>query len=146
MEINYLASLNSHTPYFPYRAAEASLQPIQQQLAEVEARVADKEDAIAATKMSVIRLQERIEKILSGLDRVQSSHGKMTIPSASQLMKNEPVVAKLRDDNNPPFQRGLSGFGSSLNRLAQTTPGMRPINLFANNEDLDPDNFDPFKQ
>lgn len=163
--------------------AEAALQPIHQELTEVEARVQDKEDAIAgnslylytfvimfetvfvrlkssdfkftifqlaATKMSVIRLQERIEKILNGLDRVQSSHGKLPIPSASQLMHNEPSAIKPREDNH--FQREggnaySSGFSSSINRLAQATPGMRPISLFSSStDDLDPDNFDPFKK
>ncbi|XP_021944943.1 TRAF3-interacting protein 1 isoform X4 [Folsomia candida] len=132
------------------RMAEAALQPIHQELTEVEARVQDKEDAIAATKMSVIRLQERIEKILNGLDRVQSSHGKLPIPSASQLMHNEPSAIKPREDNH--FQREggnaySSGFSSSINRLAQATPGMRPISLFSSStDDLDPDNFDPFKK
>jgi hypothetical protein len=155
---------------FVFRATEASQNPLQQQLKDVESQIQDKEDAIAITRMSILRHQERIDKILSGLDQVQSTRGKIPLPSKDEFLsyaqtRNQPVQKAVfsgmpsssfafdRDDEEPSMSRASSGFGSALSRLARAggggLTGMKPI-FQADDEDdedddLDPDKFDPWK-
>lgn len=100
--------------------------------------------------MTILKHQERIEKILTGLDRVQSSHGKISIPSASQLMqqKKETTASFMEDAILIPERpNSSSNFGSAVNRYAKSSSGMRPI--FPQSDDLenldDPDSFNPWK-
>jgi hypothetical protein len=65
-------------------------------LKDVESQIQDKEDAIAITRMSILRYQERIDKILSGLDQVQSSRGKIPLPSKDEFLS----YAQTTDHNN----------------------------------------------
>jgi len=58
-------------------------------LKQLDSKIQDKEDAMAATRMTLIRQEDRIQKILLGLDRVKSSQGKLSdlIPSPEQVVK-----------------------------------------------------------
>jgi len=134
---------------------------LQEQLKEVESLIRDKEDAIAMTKMSILRNQERVEKILAGLDQVLNSRTRLPIPTKEEFLSyvvenqrasQKPIFSAfsavkpmdsinhsefLRDENEETsHSRESSGLGHSLGRY---TRGNSIHSMQANYDGLDDD-------
>ena len=66
------------------------MEPLRWRMAELDEAIQDRLDAIAATKMTIFRQEERIRKVLMGLDKVKARSGnepKLTSADITNLIE-----------------------------------------------------------
>ncbi|CAG7785395.1 unnamed protein product [Allacma fusca] len=94
---------------------ENSLESLRHRMIELDEFIHEKQDAIAATKMTIFRQEERIRKVLLGLDKVKPR------------MTNEPLITSadlkslVEPDDNYDFGSGNSRSQGAM--LTGTEPG-----------------------